>query len=130
MADNKYFLDQTKGMKVLIVDDEQEICLLLRNQLKKFGLHIDVAYKLRDAEECLQDSEYDLVFLDIHLPDGNGLDMVPVIRSHNSDTRIVVISAYNSNFEQKKAQDLGVYRFLGKPFSTQMISEVVHSFNN
>lgn len=112
--------------KALIVDDEEEICWLLKYQLRKMGIESAVAHSLSQGlasyENC---AEVDVVFLDINLPDGNGLDIIPLLKDKNNTIKIIVISAYDSKFEVEKAYELGIYQFLGKPFSKNTISQLI-----
>lgn len=109
----------------LIVDDENEIGLLLGHKLTKEGVHNDYAANLTDALEFVKKEFYDLVFLDINLPDGNGLDIIPNIKERNSSTKIVVISAYNIKEDKERAFELGADQFLGKPFSSSVIYKFI-----
>lgn len=117
-------------MKALIVDDEKEICLLLGHQLKKLGVTSSQAHSLSEGLENFNPTEHDLVFLDINLPDGNGLDIIPSLKAKNEKIKIVVISAYDTKSEHKKAYELGIYQFLGKPFTNQMVAQIITDIKN
>lgn len=113
-------------MKALIVDDETEICMLLGYQLSKMGVDTSKAHTISDGLETYDPAEHDLIFLDINLPDGNGLDVIPVFKQKNGKVKIVVISAYDTQAEHQKAEELGAYQFLGKPFSKQRVTEIIN----
>jgi len=117
-------------MRILIVDDEQEICLLLRQLLKKMGVDAEVAHTISGGLETFSTYHYDVVFLDINLPDGSGLDLIPKLKAVNPDTKIIVISAYTSKTEVKKAVDMGIYQFVGKPFSKNTISVIIQNIRD
>lgn len=111
--------------KALIVDDENEIGLLLGHKLTKQGISNNYAANLTDALELIKTDVYDLIFLDINLPDGNGLDIIPDIKTRNAETKIVVISAYNIKEDKERAYELGADRFLGKPFSSSVLNSYI-----
>lgn len=112
-------------MKALIIDDEKDICLLLDYQLKKVGVTSLSAHSLSEGLKLFNPSEHSLVFLDINLPDGKGLDIIPDLKAQNEDINIVVISAYDIKSEERKAYEEGTFQFLGKPFTNKMVSDIV-----
>lgn len=112
--------------KVLIVDDEPDICFLLKLQLDKMGFITDIAHTIKKAVEMSIPLDYDLVFLDLNLPDGNGLTLVPKLKEKNPEIKIVVCSAHDSSDERRKVADAGVLGFLSKPFSTRSVLKIVN----
>lgn len=111
--------------KALIIDDEEEICFLLKHQLKKMGIQSDVAYTLGRGLAVYDPADHDCIFLDINLPDGNGLEAVPLIKAMNGAVKIIICSAYNSARERDKALEYGVFEFLAKPFSKDNVLEIL-----
>lgn len=111
--------------RALIIDDEEEICLLLKHQLAKLGVISDVAYTLGRGLAAYKPKEHDVVFLDINLPDGNGLEAVPLLKGVFRDVKIIICSAYNSSTERDKALEYGVFEFLAKPFSKENVLEIL-----
>lgn len=101
-------------MHVLLIDDETEICFLLKNMLRRVGITSSVAHTMAQGREQLGVGAYQAVFLDIHLPDGLGYQMIPEIREAQPDTQIIAISAVDN--ERKNAKDHGADLFIAKPF--------------
>ena len=110
--------------RVLVLDDEKDICLLLSTILTGLGYEVNSSYSLKEGKQMLDDFEPDILFLDIHLPDGSGLDDLPLFREKNKKLEIIIISAYDSFSEIKEANR---YRaaFLRKPFSKEKIIEAL-----
>lgn len=112
-------------MKVLIIDDELDICYLLSGILNKKKLRTSYVNTLGDAEMALQSIIPDLIFLDNHLPDGYGLDFISHIKRTLPSTKIIMITAHDSAEERNRAFKEGVDLFLSKPFSRELIYETL-----
>lgn len=115
---------------VLIIDDEPDICLLLRKLLIKMNLNVEFAYTIGTGLEIYNYSEPEIIFLDMNLPDGNGLDHIFDFKRTNNSCVIVMISAYDTTSDRAKAFDLGVNYFISKPFTHQQISDIVTEILN
>lgn len=100
--------------RVLLIDDETEICFLLSNVIKRAGGECDMAHSLAEGRARLSAADYSAVFLDIHLPDGLGYDLIPEIRSHQPGARVIAISAVDN--ERLNATARGADLFIPKPF--------------
>ncbi len=113
-------MEQVKLMKhALLVDDEPEICQLLSNMLRRVGAVCDMAHSVEQAKMKLSTGVYDAVFLDIHLPDGLGYDVIPEARKRNPGTRLIAISAVDA--ERNNAVTAGADLFVPKPFNREII---------
>lgn len=113
--------------KVLLVDDEVDICLLLSGILRKEGFHTSYALSLSDAVRKLGKETFEVVFLDLNLPDGVGYELIPAILRKWNGTKIVVVSAYDS--EQEKARKEGADYFIAKPFRKDEIILALKELN-
>jgi len=104
---------------ILVVDDEKEIRNSLEEILGEEGYGVACAATAGEAAVMLQDAPYDVVLLDIWLPDRDGLDMLSDIRQTASETRpeVIIISGHGSIETAVKATKLGAYDFLEKPLS-------------
>lgn len=74
--------------KILIVEDDKTIALGIEYSLKQEGFQTEVAHDKSSAEKTLQTSEFNLVLLDVSLPDGNGFDLCRTIREQG-DTPVI-----------------------------------------
>src|SRR5690606_10610907 len=101
-------------MNVLLIDDETEICFLLKNMLRRVGIECDIAHSMAEGRAQLDVGVYQAVFLDIHLPDGLGYQLIPEIREAQPEVQVIAISAVDN--EQKNAKDRGADLFIAKPF--------------
>lgn len=103
----------------LLIDDEEEICLLLSYMLRRAGTHSMFAHSVADGRRALSRQRFDVVFLDIHLPDGLGYELLPYIRTLHYSTRTIAISALE--IEGPKALAAGADLFIPKPFDRATI---------
>src|SRR5580692_9496091 len=94
--------------KVLIVDDELDICYLLSGLLKQRNFRTGFVNSLSDAVLALQNDTPSLLFLDNHLPDGFGLDFIPYVKKNYPDVKIAMITAHDGAAERNTAYRGGV----------------------
>lgn len=118
-----------KGKRILIVDDEKEICFLLSALLRQMGYSPDQAFTIEEALGKFERNAYDLIFLDLNLPDGLGYHLVPVIKEYNRDSKIVMISAHDGMLKQIQSEINGIDYFIDKPFNREKISEALAKLN-
>jgi DNA-binding response OmpR family regulator len=81
---------------ILHVEDEPDMVTIVREIVAEIlgaGAHMEVASSVAAAREMLEQRRFDLVILDVHLPDGNGLDLVPLLRTTNSHAALLILSA-------------------------------------
>src|SRR5947209_6323803 len=104
---------------VLVVDDEAEIRASLEEILREEGYGVASAASAAEAMVLIQDAPYDVVLLDIWLPDRDGLDVLSDIHQLPRETRpeVVIISGHGNIETAVKATKLGAYDFLEKPLS-------------
>jgi ActR/RegA family two-component response regulator len=110
---------------VLIVDDDTLFCWAFRKELAARHMDADIANTGRECMEAVTRKRFDLVFLDIHLPDANGLDLLGTIRAGFPETRIMIVSG-DGTFETKQAAlSAGAEQFLEKPFDIGVVMRSV-----
>jgi len=103
-------------MKVLIVEDEAELLTSIGNFLSGEKYICDLAENYSRADEKLSMYEYDIILLDITLPDGNGLELLKQIKEYQKKAGIIIISAKNSLDDKIQGLDLGADDYITKPF--------------
>jgi DNA-binding response OmpR family regulator len=113
--------------RVLIIDDESDICLLLSGLLRKLGYIPTCAQYIEEGRQCLSSQQYDAIFLDLNLPDGLGFDLLPIIREEQKNARVIMISAFDGQAERRRAQEQGADFFVGKPFTRLSVEKALQS---
>jgi two-component system nitrogen regulation response regulator GlnG len=112
-------------LKILIVDDEPDICYFLSNSLSKKGFNTSCSYTLKGAEELIENNKPSVLVLDNHLPDGKGTEFAGKISSRHPELKIIMITAHDSPQDRAKAYNNGVSLFLSKPFTVNEIIKAV-----
>ena len=107
--------------RVLIVDDEADICLLLSSLLRRLGYQPTCANYIEDGRQCLHTQHFDAIFLDLNLPDGLGFDLLPFIKQEQEKTKVIMISAFDGQTERRRATEQGADYFIGKPFTRRSV---------
>lgn len=103
-------------MKLLIVEDQAELASNITSYLSKEGYVCEWCSSYNQAIEKLSGFDYDIVLLDLMLPDGNGLDILTFIKKENPDTGVLILSAKNALDDKVQGLDLGADDYLPKPF--------------
>jgi two-component system NtrC family response regulator len=105
----------------LVIDDDQSIAEILVSFIQSLGHQADFALTLRKGIQKAVSGAYDLVFLDVRLPDGNGLAAVPEIRGVSSRPEIIIITGEGSQAGAKMAMESGCWDYVLKPLSIETI---------
>ena len=113
--------------KVLIVDDESDICELIEITLMRMGIESQSALNLTDARLLLQTEHFDLCLTDMRLPDGDGIELVEHVQENHNDLPIAVITAHGNMESAVKALKAGAFDFVSKPVDIQILRNLVSS---
>jgi two-component system, OmpR family, response regulator len=105
-----------RTVRVLVVDDEVHLASLIRRGLREEGLLADVAIKGEDALWMAASSPYDVLTLDVGLPDIDGLDVCRQLREDEVRTPILMLTAYDDVEDRIAGLDAGADDYLAKPF--------------
>lgn len=104
-------------MKILIIDDEKNICITLTQILSDEGYEVRSANSAREGLSLAEDGEADIILLDVKLPDINGLDLLARLQKSQSNIPVIMISGNSGIADAVKAIKLGAFDFLEKPLS-------------
>ena len=103
-------------MRLLLVEDEPDMAALLRTALTRHDFVTDCVPSIEQAIEAIETIAHDLIILDRHLEDGDGVSLIPHIRKRRPHTPIVVLSAKGATDDRIEGLDLGADDYLAKPF--------------
>jgi DNA-binding response OmpR family regulator len=103
--------------KIVIIDDEENIISVLNKYLQRKGLlKIDTFTNPKIAMPKILAGNYDLVLLDIMMPEVNGLEMLHEIKESNPNQKVVMMTAYSTEEKLIKSDDIGANDYITKPF--------------
>ena len=103
-------------MKILIIEDEQEMLENMQNSLEKEEFVVETASSYREAFSKIGVYEYDCILLDISLPDGDGFQILKELKNKGIFDSVIIVSAKDSLDDKIKGLDLGADDYLPKPF--------------
>ena len=113
--------------KVLIVDDEADICELIEITLMRMDIASQSALNITDAKLLLENEHFDLCLTDMRLPDGNGIELVEHVQQNYGDLPIAVITAHGNMESAVNALKAGAFDFVSKPVDIQILRNMVSS---
>lgn len=103
-------------MRFLLIEDSHDLATSVRDRLALDGHGVDWAPDLLSAADCLAGASYDLILLDIMLPDGDGREFLDTQRKLKIDTPIIVLTARSEVSDRVHMLDLGADDYITKPF--------------
>jgi two-component system, NtrC family, response regulator PilR len=113
--------------RVLVVDDEPDICELLEITLQRMGIETVSSQRMRPAIALLNEQSFDLCLTDMRMPDGDGLELVEYIQEHYPELPVAVITAHGSIDTAVRALQLGAFDFVTKPVDLQLLRRLIET---
>jgi len=105
-------------IKILVVDDEEPVRRLLKNELTRKGFNVETAPDGRKALEALKTNPFDVVLLDIVMPDVNGIDVMRKMEAGPKKPQVIVLTGQATVDTAVRAMKAGAYDYLSKPYKT------------
>jgi len=107
--------------KILIVDDDQMMCEMLEDDLKRYGFHPTSYLSAEKALNALKTESFDVLLTDMNLPDMNGIELCERVATNRPDIPVIVITAFGSMETAIAAIRAGAYDFVTKPIDTEFL---------
>lgn len=104
-------------MKILVVEDEKRIADSIKKGLEQEKYIVDVAYSGNDGYDLASSEKYDLIILDIMLPEMNGIEICQTLRKEKNSTPVLMLTAKGQIHEKVEGLNSGADDYLTKPFS-------------
>ena len=122
-----------KTLSILAVDDQEEICALLAENLGRAGHRVTCAFDGRQAADCLDSQDFDLVITDIVMPEMDGLELIAVVKKRQPAAHLLAMSSGTRHMSRgaclNLAASLGAHAVLPKPFNAKELMQAVdHAF--
>jgi two-component system OmpR family response regulator len=112
------------AQKILIIEDEGEMCLVLNILLSEEDVELEHVKNLSAATEYLEKTHPSLIILDNKLPDGYGVDFIDYLKKHYPNIKIIMITGFDGSVRDVAIEN-GADSFLEKPFSKQQLFDCV-----
>ena len=116
------------SQRVMIVEDEKDLCFLLNLILRRENLSTTCVNSISEAKQKINNIKPKVLFVDNHLPDGSGTDFIGEVRLLYPTMKIIMITAYDTPFDVQKAFNNGADYFISKPFNKMAIKNVLGMF--
>ena len=111
--------------KVLVVDDEVEVCELTRDFLRKRNYCTFGAYSAQEAMEAVKKESPHIVLLDVRLGSDSGLEVLRQIKEIDSNIKVIMVTALDDSHSIERARNLGAEEFLTKPFTLEFLEDTL-----
>jgi two-component system OmpR family response regulator len=114
-------------MRILVVEDEIDLCDTIAEGLQIDGYAVDKCYDGEEAYELIRVEGYDLVILDLNLPGMDGLDILREVRRQNKNIKVLILSARAEVSDKVLGLDMGANDYLAKPFAFEELEARLRS---
>lgn len=112
-------------MKLLVVEDDTLLTSMLRYHLSAAGYLVDTALTKASAADCCEKQDYDLVVLDVNLPDGDGFAFCRELKQRRPDTAVIFLTAHDLESDMLRGYELGADDYVTKPFPIRVFLKKV-----
>lgn len=116
--------------KVLVVDDDQEMCELIHDLLVEDGERVEITTNGKEVLPLVSEGDFDLVIIDLVMKEMNGLELFRQIKEIRPDTAVIIITAFGTIESAIEAMKLGAYDYITKPFRNEEIKLVTQKAIN
>ena len=103
-------------MHILVVEDERALCETIVQSLRRLAYSVDFCFDGDEALFLLESERFDLIVLDLNLPGADGMTVLRTLRTHDRDTRVLILSARSEVSDKVAGLDAGANDYLAKPF--------------
>lgn len=114
-----------KPRRILVIDDESVICDACRLVLAEKGHRVDHCLTGNTGLLAIERGKYDLILLDVKLPDVDGMEILKSVREKRSGPVVIVMTGYSTMSNALQAMKLGAADYLAKPFTDDELVEAV-----
>lgn len=113
-------------MNILIVDDDDAVARFIGSFVEKLGHCAEKASNGQEALTMFNENKFDLVLLDILLPDIKGYELIPEFKKLHPDVGVVTMTGYNSRDLERRVRRQGIMYYMIKPFEPESLKSVLN----
>lgn len=127
---DRWLLERSSGrpLHILVVDDEPIVGQLFNDSLNQRGYQVTTSFSAPDALELVANGHFDLIFLDLLMPELDGAELFRRIRQTGNQVPVAIIAAYPESDVMGRAMEEGPFTVMKKPFTGDDILNTVNSF--
>jgi diguanylate cyclase (GGDEF)-like protein len=114
-----------KKVRLLIVDDERDLCKILAQVFHENGYLADTTFTVSEAIENIKNAHYNLMITDMKLPDKSGIELLEMVEKNSPNTPVIIMTAFPETETAIRALNYGAFSYLIKPFSHKELLSVV-----
>ncbi len=118
-------MSQRMKLRILVVDDDEDICLYLKEFLTREGYRVSTISKPLEALPEIKEGRHQIVLLDVRMPEVDGVELLREIRAIDSDICVVVMTAYPSVESAVDTMKADAFDYLRKPFELDQLRQVI-----
>ena len=112
--------------RILVVDDDRELADMLAEYLEKLGYEAKAAYGGREGLDCFKDGDFQMVIVDLKMPDMDGMELMEAVKSIDRKVMVLVITGYGTIDSAVGAIKAGAYDFISKPFDLESLEVIIN----
>jgi DNA-binding response OmpR family regulator len=112
-------------LRLLVVDDEHDICDFVRNFFKERDFDVDIAHNGEEALALVERESPDIVLLDMKMPVMNGLETLRRIKKRDPDIKVIMVTAVDNEDMMDMAREMGVHEYITKPLLLEQLERSV-----
>ena len=116
-------------MKILIVEDDAVLMSTMVHTIRNWGYSVETAHTGIDAIKKFREIFFDMILLDIFLPDSMGHDLIPEFKMFRPNVRIITMTGYNSRDLEREVRKQGIIYYMLKPFKYEHLKEILDHTN-
>ena len=118
-------MDNKNKNRILVIDDDKEVADLIIVYLLKQGYRVVAAHTAKEGIEKFGDGDFDLVILDLNLPDANGIEVLDYIKQKVRETVVLIITGHGTSEASISSVKAGAYDFIQKPIDLQSLEVII-----
>ncbi|MCP4024065.1 MAG: response regulator [Desulfobacteraceae bacterium] len=112
-------------MEILIIEDTQQVSRFLKRKIETWGHKVTVAATGQDALEVVKMTMFDLILVDIFLPDTVAYDLIPKLKQGWSGMKIITMTGYSTKEVEEKVRSLGILYYMVKPVDLNELESIL-----
>lgn len=120
----------SNNLKILVVDDEKEVCEYTASHLKRKGYDPMVANAPDEALVIIKEQNPDIMVLDVNLPGMSGTELLKIVRQFNTKIKVLMISGYPMSLQDPQFNGLNISEFMQKPVPLSALDSMLAKITN